>query len=169
VGGHFARLAGLLVDEFTVVSSDRRGNGHSPRPAGWVTTSPEEQADDAAALLEALGLSPAAVFGTSSGATFALALVVRHSAAVRGALLHVPVMTSLTDDPAAVPAASTRLVKEGLAAGGVRVVLERFWSFVAGSACRESLTDPSQTCAQDDEHASRAVGVALSLRPSMRA
>jgi pimeloyl-ACP methyl ester carboxylesterase len=77
-GGHFDQLARLLADEFTVVSYDRRGNGRSPRPPGWVTTSPEEQADDAAALLGALGLAPAAVFGTSSGANFALALTIRH-------------------------------------------------------------------------------------------
>lgn len=131
-GGHFDRLSGLLADEFTVVSYDRRGNGRSPRSAGWVTTSPEEQADDAAALLEALGLAPAAVFGTSSGAPFALALVVRHPAVVRGAPLHEPVMNLLTDDPAVVREASARLVREGLAAGGVRVVLDRFWRFVAG-------------------------------------
>jgi pimeloyl-ACP methyl ester carboxylesterase len=130
--GHFERLAELLADEFTVVSYDRRGNGRSPRPDGWVTTSPEEQADDAAALLKALGLAPAAVFGTSSGANFALALVVRHPAVVRGALLHEPVMNLLTDDPAAAREASARLVREGLAAGGVHVVLERFWRFVAG-------------------------------------
>ena len=50
-GGHFDALADVLADEFTVVSYDRRGNGRSPVPAGWQTTSPEEQADDAAALL----------------------------------------------------------------------------------------------------------------------
>jgi pimeloyl-ACP methyl ester carboxylesterase len=59
--GHFETFAELLADEFTVVSYDRRGNGRSPRPAGWATTSPADQADDAAALLAALSLSPAAV------------------------------------------------------------------------------------------------------------
>ena len=108
-GGHFDALADLLADEFTVITYDRRGNGRSPCPAGWVTTSPEEQADDAAALLAALALAPAAAFGTSSGANFTLALVIRYPAAVRGAILHEPVMTSLTDDPAAVRgAAETR-------------------------------------------------------------
>jgi pimeloyl-ACP methyl ester carboxylesterase len=72
---HFETLAGLLADEFTVVSYDRRGNGCSPRPAGWATTSPEEQADDAAALLTALSLSRAAVFGSSARANFALCLL----------------------------------------------------------------------------------------------
>src|SRR5512133_3649497 len=82
VGGHFDQLADLLADEFTVITYDRRGNGRSRAPAGWTTTSPEEQADDAAALLEALGVGPAAVFGTSSGGNFALYLLIRHSDAV---------------------------------------------------------------------------------------
>src|SRR6187397_3305157 len=76
-GGHFDTLADLLADEFTIVTYDRRGNGRSPVPAGWQTTSAGEQADDAAALLDALGVGPAAVFGTSSGGSFALWLLVR--------------------------------------------------------------------------------------------
>jgi pimeloyl-ACP methyl ester carboxylesterase len=133
-GGHFDQLAQLLADEFTVVSYDRRGNGRSPRPAGWTTTSPEEQADDAAGLLAALGLAPAAVFGTSSGATFALALAIRHPEAVRGVLLHEPVMTLLTDDPATVREAGATLVREALEAGGPPAAVELFWRMVAGDA-----------------------------------
>src|SRR6187431_1884048 len=82
-GGHFDAIADLLCDEFTLVTYDRRGNGRSPVPAGWETTSPEEQADDAAGLLAALVRSPAVVCGTSSGAPFALCLLGRHPAAVR--------------------------------------------------------------------------------------
>jgi pimeloyl-ACP methyl ester carboxylesterase len=115
--GHFETLAGLLADEFTVVSYDRRGNGRSPRPAGWEATSPEEQADDAAALLTALDLSPAAVFGTSAGANFALCLLVRHPEAVRGAVLHEPVLVRLFDDPEA-RGAFTALAQEGMKVGG---------------------------------------------------
>src|SRR6476469_10441760 len=69
-GGHFDALADVLADEFTVISYDRRGNGRSLAPAGWETTSPEEQADDAAGLLAVLLSSPAFVCGTSSGAAF---------------------------------------------------------------------------------------------------
>src|SRR5215469_7931769 len=61
--GNFTRSAVLLADEFMVVTYDRRGNSRSPRPSGWKTTSVAEQADDAAALIEALDLSPAVVFG----------------------------------------------------------------------------------------------------------
>ena len=63
--GNFTRAADLLADEFTVVTYDRRGNSRSPRPSGWTTTSVAEQADDAAGLIQLLGLSPAVVFGTS--------------------------------------------------------------------------------------------------------
>jgi pimeloyl-ACP methyl ester carboxylesterase len=48
--GHFQTLAELLADGGTVASYDRRGTRRSPRPPRWMTTSPQEQADDAAAL-----------------------------------------------------------------------------------------------------------------------
>ena len=130
-GGHFDAFADLLADEFTVVSYDRRGNGRSPVPAGWQTTSPEEQADDAAALLEALETGPAAVFGTSSGGTFALCLLVRHPAWVRGAILHEPGLYALVDF-AAVRAPLRALVQEAMERGGPPAAVERFWCYVAG-------------------------------------
>jgi len=139
VGGHFEQVARLLADEFTVVTYDRRGNGHSPRPDGWTATSPEEQADDAAALLDALGLSPAAVFGTSTGAVFALCLLVRHPEAVRGAILHEPGLFVLFDDPHGTRALVRELVAEAMEAGGPPAALERFWRFVAGDASWEGL------------------------------
>jgi pimeloyl-ACP methyl ester carboxylesterase len=133
-GGHFERVADLLSDEFTVVTYDRRGNGRSPRPAGWETTSPEEQADDAAALLDALGLAPAVVFGTSSGGLFALCLLIRHPEAVRGALLHEPALVSLFDDPEAVRKTVGARVTAGMDSGGPPAALEQFARFVAGDA-----------------------------------
>jgi pimeloyl-ACP methyl ester carboxylesterase len=136
--GHFERLAGLLADEFTVVSYDQRGNGRSPRPAGWATTSPEEQADDAAALLTALSLSPAAVFGSSAGANFALCLLLRHPETVRGAVVHETVLVRLFDDPEA-RGAVTALVQEGMKAGGPPLAIERLWRHVAGDANWERL------------------------------
>jgi pimeloyl-ACP methyl ester carboxylesterase len=141
VGAHFARQAGLLADEFTVVTYDRRGNGASPRPEGWTETSTEEQADDAAGLLRALDLSPAAVFGTSSGAVFVLCLLVRHPEVVRGAILHDPGLFALFDDPDATRAVVRGLVAQGMEAGGPPGALESFWRWVAGDASWDGL-DP---------------------------
>ncbi len=52
--GHFATVADQLADGLTVLTYDRRGNSRSTRPAGWGTTTVEDQADDAAGLLRAL-------------------------------------------------------------------------------------------------------------------
>jgi pimeloyl-ACP methyl ester carboxylesterase len=133
-GGHFDRLGELLADEFTVVTYDRRGNGRSPRPPGWSSTSTEEQADDAAALLGALGLAPAAVFGTSLAGVIALCLVLRHPDVVSGAILHEPAFWPLFDDPEEVSRRMATLVSDGMRSGGPREGIERFYRFVAGDA-----------------------------------
>jgi pimeloyl-ACP methyl ester carboxylesterase len=131
-GGHFDALADVLADEFTVVSYDRRGNGRSPVPAGWQTTSPQEQADDAAGLLDALGTGPAALFATSSGGVFALCLLVRHPGWVRGAILHEPGLYALADDFDAVRAPVRALVQEAMGVGGPSAAVERFWCYLTG-------------------------------------
>jgi pimeloyl-ACP methyl ester carboxylesterase len=131
-GNVFDRFAGLLARDFTVVTYDRRGNGRSACPADWNATSPQEQADDAAALLEELSLVPAAIFGTSSGGVFALASVIRHPRAVRAAVLHEPALFPLFDDPSNVRATVGGLFQAGMRAGGPRTAFERFLRFVAG-------------------------------------
>jgi pimeloyl-ACP methyl ester carboxylesterase len=140
--GHFSRLADLLSDEFTVITYDRRGNGRSPRPTGWTTTSPGEQAADAAALLQALGVPSAVVFGTSSGGTFALCALVNHPGLVRGCILHEPVLARLYDDPETVRAAAGAMTAEAMTQGGPPLVIERFWRLVAGDANWQDL-DPA--------------------------
>jgi pimeloyl-ACP methyl ester carboxylesterase len=131
-GGHFDAVADLLSDEFTVVTYDRRGNGRSPAPASWKTTSPEEQADDAAGLLAALVRSPAVVCGTSSGAAFALCLLARHPAAVRGAILHEPALFAFLDDLDAVRAPLRARIRSAMETGGPEAATEPFWRYVAG-------------------------------------
>jgi pimeloyl-ACP methyl ester carboxylesterase len=138
-GGIFRWFAELLADEFTVVTYDRRGNGRSPKPACWEVTSPEEQADDAAALLAGLDLAPAAIFATSSAGIFALAALIRHPECVRGAVLHEPALFALFDDPKDVRDSLTRLVREGMQAGGPARGFECFLRFAAGDANWERL------------------------------
>jgi pimeloyl-ACP methyl ester carboxylesterase len=131
-GGHFDTLADLLADEFTVVTYDRRGNGRSSPPAGWTTTSPQEQADDAAGLVDVLALGPTAVFGTSSGGNFALWMLTRHPAAVRGVVLHEPGVYALLDDFDAVRSPLQAVVRQSRNEGGLPLAVERFWQYITG-------------------------------------
>jgi pimeloyl-ACP methyl ester carboxylesterase len=78
------RLAG-----HTVVTYDRRGTLRSGR-ADWPGRGSAQHADDAAALLTALGLADVLVFGGSSGGIVALQLAHRHPALVRRALVYEP-------------------------------------------------------------------------------
>ena len=86
----YLRVVELLGDEFTILSYDRRGYSRSLRPADYSGTTVEQQADDAAALLTALNMAPAAVWGNSSGAIIGLSLVLRHPEVVSKAMLHEP-------------------------------------------------------------------------------
>jgi pimeloyl-ACP methyl ester carboxylesterase len=85
-------------------------------------------------LRDALGLAPAAVFGTSSGGLFALCLLIRHPKAVLGAILHEPALFSLFDDPEEARSTVGAVVREGMDSGGPPAALERFVRFVAGDA-----------------------------------
>ena len=66
-----------------VIAYDRRGCARSERPEPYERTSIAEQADDAAALLDALGATPALVIGRSYGGTIAIDLALRHPDRVR--------------------------------------------------------------------------------------
>lgn len=94
----YLRVVELLDDEFAVLSYDRRGYSRSLRPADYSGTTVDEQADDAAALLAALRMAPAGVWGNSSGAIIGLSLVLRHPEVVRKAMLHeAPLFAGMSD------------------------------------------------------------------------
>jgi pimeloyl-ACP methyl ester carboxylesterase len=144
-GGDAAELAGVaatLADAFTVTTYDRRGNSRSPRPTGWTQTSLAEQADDAAALLAALGQTPAVVVGTSAGGSIALELALRHPETVRAAIIHEPPILAGTTNPQAVTADLGAMISQGMAAGGSRTAMELFLRWAAGDAAFASL-DPA--------------------------
>jgi pimeloyl-ACP methyl ester carboxylesterase len=61
-----------------VIAYDRRGCSRSERPEPYARTTVAEQADDAAALLEALEAGPAVVIGRSYGGAVAVDLALRH-------------------------------------------------------------------------------------------
>ena len=122
--GNFTRVAALLADEFTVVTYDRRGNSRSERPKGWTTTSVAEQADDAAGIVQALGLEPAVVFGASAGGPIALDLMIRHPRLARAGILQDPAIFSVLPDAAAALAPRRALIEDALRTKGPRGTVE---------------------------------------------
>lgn len=138
---HFATVADLLADTFTVITYDRRGNSRSDGLEPGTPTTAEEQADDAAELLKTLGLAPAAVHGNSSGALIALSLLLRHSDIVTAASIHEPPLAAGMKDPEEVGAQLGQMIQEGMAAGGPAVAAEGFLRFAMGDANWESLPE----------------------------
>ncbi len=142
--GHFDRVAPELANDFTIITYDRRGAGRSPRPEGWTTSSIKEQADDAAALAGTLGVVPVAVFGTSLGANITLELLIRHPSVVRAALLHEPMITTVSREYYAARGLADQYdqgsqlwmqgVEAAAASGGTRAGLEAFFLPIVGEA-----------------------------------
>lgn len=119
-GAAWETVATLLAAEHTVISYDRRGHSRSPRPAGWTSTSMDEQAADAAGLLEALSLGPAVVYANSLGGGIGLTLALRRPELLRLAILHEPFLPSLLADPAEAGAPTRAVVGPFVAAGDLR-------------------------------------------------
>jgi pimeloyl-ACP methyl ester carboxylesterase len=139
--GYFARPAELLADEFTVITYDRRGNSRSPRPDGWSTTGPGEQAADAAALLELLGAAPAAVYGSSSGAMIATWVLLEQPGAVRGAVLQEPPIVGILRDPEQVQAQLESTIEGPMSSGGPPAAMDAFLRLMCGDTAVDAL-DP---------------------------
>lgn len=136
---HFGATADALADEFTVVTYDRRGNSRSQVPQGWATTSIAEQAADAAGLLEALELEPAAVVGTSAGGIILLEIIRSHDHVIQKAVVHEPPLLTVLPNGQEVGAEIERLAQDGFARGGPRAAMELFIRLNAGDRNFESL------------------------------
>jgi len=73
----FDAFVPMLSDDFTVIAYDQRDSGDTKNPASPYGF--EELADDAAALIAALGYPHVNVFGTSFGGVIAQVLAARHA------------------------------------------------------------------------------------------
>jgi pimeloyl-ACP methyl ester carboxylesterase len=125
-----------------VITYDRRANSRSPRPAGWDTTSVDEQVADAAAMLD-LGGDEALVYGSSVGAIVALELARSLPDRVSVALLHEMPLMSVLADAAPVAAGIGAIVEPAFARGGPDGALEAFLRFALGDAIVDGL-DPEE-------------------------
>lgn len=84
-----------LAEHFRVVSYDRRGHSESERPPGQGHFS--EDVADLAALIEQLGLAPAWVVGSSSGAATTVKLAAARPEILRGIGAHEPPLFGLLE------------------------------------------------------------------------
>ncbi|MFI9604602.1 alpha/beta fold hydrolase [Streptomyces sp. NPDC052043] len=98
--GGFRTLASYFPDR-TVVTYDPRGLGRSVRKDGRVDHTPERQAVDVHAVIEALGAGPVEMFASSGGAVTALALVAAYPDDVTTLVAHEPPLIPVLPDAAA--------------------------------------------------------------------
>ena len=139
--GYWTEAAEALADEYTVLTYDRRANSRSPRPPDWDAAPIDEQSDDTAALLSALGLAPAIAYGNSLGAEIAINVALRHPEVLRAVVAHEPPFLGVTSAAGSVGPALESLVTNAMNRGGPPLAMEEFCRWVAGDAVYESF-DP---------------------------
>ena len=96
--GMFTDLAGRLADRYTVVSYDQRGHSRSPLEGALGDDPVAVHAEDAAAILEAVGNEPAYVYGNSGGGTIGIELVTRYPDLIGTLVAHEAPLLELLPD-----------------------------------------------------------------------
>lgn len=94
----FAPFADELATDHTVLTSDPRGVKRSVLRDRTQGSSPEQRADDLAALIAHVDLGPAIVFGSSGGAVTSLALLQTHGELAATVIAHEPPLLELLPD-----------------------------------------------------------------------
>jgi pimeloyl-ACP methyl ester carboxylesterase len=118
--------AAALAQHARVVAPDRRGYGESGAPEPYERTTVAEQAEDAAALIGALGLGPVVACGVDVGALAILDLLLRHPSLVRAAVLVDPLAFALVADANEALAAEREALELALREGGPAEAVERW-------------------------------------------
>jgi pimeloyl-ACP methyl ester carboxylesterase len=124
----FVTLASHFQDR-TVITYDQRGSERSTRTDDTDVTT-ELQADDVHRVIEAAGVGPVDVFGSSGGANVALALVERHPDDARTVVAHEPPLYTVLPD-ADILAAANRDVYETYMSSGFGPAMAKFIALVS--------------------------------------
>jgi pimeloyl-ACP methyl ester carboxylesterase len=119
-------LADALGREARVVAFDRRGWGGSAAPEVYARTTIEEQAGDAAGVLDGLGISEALVCGAGIGAVVALELLLRQPALVTAAALIEPPLLAFLPEATEGLSADRLAIEEAFRDGGPRAALDLY-------------------------------------------
>src|ERR1700730_9150069 len=106
----FAPLADALAGDHTVVTYDPRGHGNSTIDDPEQESTPEQRADDIAAILDNLDAESADVFGSSGGAVTGLALVSRRTTPSSTLVAPRPPVWQLLPDAAAQRAKTEEII-----------------------------------------------------------
>lgn len=124
----WADQAERLSDRYTCVRYDRRGHTRSARGRGPVSTA--VHADDAAALIEALQLSPCLLVSSSGGAVIGVDVAMRHGDRLRGAVLSEPPLFSLDGKARDAAMADLGPIVGQAASGDLRSAVDAFFSLM---------------------------------------
>jgi esterase len=138
----WADAAAELAKLGRTITYDRRGCFRSERPEPYVTNV-HEQADDAAALIDALAAAPAVVIGRSYGGEIAIDLALRYPEHVRALVLLEPSLLSMSEG--AVRWADE--VKQHVYTAAdvdMKTVAETFLRSVLGDATWEGFPEPAK-------------------------
>lgn len=125
----WADQARRLTDRYTCVRYDRRGHSRSAR--GDAAISDSLHADDAAALIESLGLAPCLVVASSGGAAIAVEVALRHGHLLRGAVFSEPPLFCVDRQAgqALIDEVVPRL-EQAIGDGGPRAAVDAFFSLL---------------------------------------
>lgn len=119
-------LAEALGQGVRSIAYDRRGWGRSEVPPSYARTTVEEQSEDAAGLLEALGVGRALLCGAGLGAVVALDLVLRRPDLTGGAVLIEPPLLALVAEATEGLSADRVAIEEALREGGPEAALDLY-------------------------------------------
>jgi len=112
----FRALGGFFPDR-TVITYDPRGAGRSVRKDGQAVQTPQDQARDVHAVIEAVGGGPVEMFASSGGAVVALALVAAFPNDVAVLVAHEPPMNPVLPDAESAHRARARYLETYQAKG----------------------------------------------------
>lgn len=140
-GERWSPVVQALAPRARVIAYDRRGYGGSGAPEPYERTTVNEQAEDAALLLERLQAAPALVCGEGLGALAALDLLLRHRELVTGAVLVDTPLFAYVPQATEVLAAERVLLEEALRERGPREAVGEWLGDRLAGAARDRALD----------------------------
>jgi pimeloyl-ACP methyl ester carboxylesterase len=126
----YVPISSILADEYTVVSYDRRCNSRSTGDVS-VDLDMAQSARDAAAVIRAMGVEKAYVFGNSGGANIGLKLAEDLPEVIFGLIVHEPPVMSILPD-AETWQGFVQRVHETYTTQGTRAAMALFFSSLVG-------------------------------------